>query len=115
MTGDTRKSDDGNEVADGRYTAVLDRFEKSDPESGGEKLAVLLLESSEEVVAERIVPKWRLPEDARRQDAVLELAVRNGFVTSVEYDSEATERRSASAQSRFDALAKRPEDSNDNN
>lgn len=104
---------DGNEVADGRYTAVLDRFEEKDPESGGEELAVLLLESNEEVVAERVIPTWRLPDDARHQDAVLELAVRNGFVTSMEYDSAATESRSASAQSRFDALAKRPDEESD--
>ncbi|WP_276300992.1 DUF3006 domain-containing protein [Halorussus lipolyticus] len=99
--------------ADGRYTAVLDRFEERDPARGGGELAVLLLESGDEVVAERAIPAWRLPEDARRQDAVLELAVRNGFVVSIEYDSSETARRVESAQSRFDRLAERPDESSD--
>jgi hypothetical protein len=110
---DERKSGAGTDVADGRYTAVLDRFEETGSERGGEKLAVLLLESGEEVVAERLVPRWRLPEDARRQDAVLKLAVRNGFVTTMAYDSAATERRIESAQSRFDELAERPVEKSD--
>jgi hypothetical protein len=101
---------DGTDIADGRYTAVLDRFEALE---GGRELVVLLLESDEEVLAERAIPKWRLPEDARRQDAVLELAVRNGFVTTMEYHSAATERQIESAQSRFDELAKRPDEKSD--
>ncbi|NHN58606.1 MULTISPECIES: DUF3006 domain-containing protein [Halorussus] len=96
-------------VPDGRYVAVLDRFEATDPADDGRELAVLLLESGEEVVAERAIPAWRLPEDARRQDAVLELAVSSGHVTSLSYDPDATERRADGAQSRFDALAERPE------
>ncbi|WP_135851120.1 DUF3006 domain-containing protein [Halorussus salinus] len=109
------------EVADGRYVAVVDRFEETDParsggerdaegrtEDGGRELAVLLLESGESVVAERAIPAWRLPADARRQDAVLELSVKNGFVVSMTHDSEETERRTDSAQSRFDRLAERP-------
>jgi hypothetical protein len=104
---------DGSNVADGRYTAVLDRFETTD---GGEELAVLLLDSGDEVVAERAIPTWRLPENARRQDAVLELALRNGYVVSMTYDPETTERRTEEAQSRFDRLAERPgEESGDGN
>jgi hypothetical protein len=118
MTGEKRTP------ADGRYTAVLDRFEERDPaRSGGSRdggvgdgedgreLAVLLLESGDEVVAERAIPTWRLPEDARRQDAVLAVTLKNGFVTSMSYDSKATEERVGSAQSRFDRLAERPDES----
>ncbi|WP_137286969.1 DUF3006 domain-containing protein [Halorussus salinisoli] len=101
---------DGSGVPDGRYVAVLDRFEETDPEGDGTELAVLLLESDEEVVAERAVPTWRLPEDARQRDAVLELVVRSGFVESLSFDPEATERRRSSAQSRFDRLAERPDE-----
>ncbi|MFC4449977.1 DUF3006 domain-containing protein [Halorussus aquaticus] len=100
-------------LADGRYTAVLDRFERTDPESGGDELAVLLVESDDRVVAERTTPKWRLPEDARHPDAVLELVARNGFVVSMEYDPGATERRTDEAQSRFDRLAERPGERSD--
>ncbi|UPV73853.1 DUF3006 domain-containing protein [Halorussus limi] len=104
---------DTSGLADGRYTAVLDRFETTDPAGDGDRLAVLLLESGESVVAERTVPAWRLPADARRQDAVLELVVKNGFVVSTEFDPESTERRTESAQSRFDRLAERPDDESD--
>jgi hypothetical protein len=96
-------------TADGRYTAVLDRFEERNGERASTELAVLLLESDDEVVAERTIPAWRLPEDARQQNAVLDLSLVNGFVVSVTYDSEATERRTESAQSRFDELATRPD------
>ncbi|NEU56900.1 DUF3006 domain-containing protein [Halorussus sp. MSC15.2] len=100
-------------LADGRYTAVLDRFERTDPESGGEELAVLLVESGDRVVAERTVPRWRLPEDARHPDAVVEVVAKNGFVVSMEYDAEVTERRTEEAQSRFDRLAERPDGDSD--
>lgn len=100
-------------AADGRYTAVVDRFERTDPESDGRELAVLLLESGDEVVAERAIPAWRLSEAARRRDAVLTVRLRNGAVVSVAFDPEATERRGERAQSRFDRLAERPDDSGD--
>jgi hypothetical protein len=100
-------------TADGTYTAVLDRFEDGSSEDGPGERAVLLLESGDEVVAERAIPTWRLPEDARRQDAVLELSVNNGFVVSMEYDPEQTERRTSEAQSRFDRLAERPGEGSD--
>ena len=119
MTGDGTARDrrtvpDGGEserrgtIPDGRYLAVLDRFEATDPADDGDDLAVLLLESDEQVVAERTVPAWRLPEDARRQDAVLELGVSNGYVVSMSYDPEITGERVDAAQSRFDRLAERP-------
>lgn len=104
---------DGRGLADGRYVAVVDRIEGTDPAGGGGDVAVLLLESDGAVVAERAVPAWRLPADAREPDAVVELAVRNGFVTSFAFDPEATERRRSSAQARFDRLAERPGEESD--
>jgi hypothetical protein len=104
-------------VADGRYTAVVDRFERTDATDGRsskpEELAVLLLESGDSVVAERAIPTWRLPEDGRQQDAVLQLTLRNGHVVSMTDDPETTERRTSEAQSRFDRLAERPGDDSD--
>ncbi|WP_115862706.1 DUF3006 domain-containing protein [Halorussus litoreus] len=113
MTGDREQ---GRGVPDGRYTAVVDRFE---PTEGDRELAVLLLEADgaserdEEVVAERAIPKWRLPEAARKQDAVLTVALRNGFVVSTSYEADATERRTSAAQDRFDGLAERPGEDSD--
>lgn len=95
-------------TADGRYTAVIDRFEQKDGDEEDTELAVLLLESGDEVVGERAIPTWRLPEDARQRDAVLDLTLRNGHVVSMSHDPEETERRTTEAQSRFDRLAERP-------
>lgn len=106
---------DGRKLADGRVAAVVDRFEATDPSDDDRELAVLLLESDDEVIAERAIPAWRLPEDARRGDAVLEVWVRNGFVVSMTFDREATERRGSEAQSRFDRLAERPGEASDSN
>lgn len=97
-------------LADGRYVAVLDRFEEL---PDGNERAVLLLESDEAVVAERAIPRWRLPGDARHPDAVLAVRLRSGFVVSLGYDPDATERRRSAAQSRFDALADRPGENGD--
>ena len=94
-------------VADGTYTAVLDRFED---EQGGDSVAVFLLEGDDGVVAEKLLDERRLPEDARRPDAVCELRVEDDDVVDVEYDAEETDRRASSAQSRFDRLARRPDD-----
>ena len=90
-------------TGDGRYTAVIDRFE-------GER-AVLLLEDDEEVAAELVVSERRLPEDALHTDAVLSVRVRDGELVTAEYDPEETERRTSDAQSRFDRLARRPDES----
>lgn len=86
-------------IPDGRYTAVLDRFE-------GEQ-AVLLVEDDDELVDELVVREGRLPADARRQDAVLRVTVRNGILVSVRHDPDETERRRSAAQDRFDRLARR--------
>lgn len=110
-------------VADGHYTAVLDRFEDvqkddgedddesdSDSDSDGDRVAVFLLEGDDGVVAEKILFASHLPEEARQQNAVCDLRVEDDCVVSIEYDPEETDRRVSSAQSRFDRLARRPDD-----
>jgi len=87
-------------IPDGRYVAVVDRFEAEQ--------AVLLVEDGETVVGERVVREGRLPAEGRHQDAVLRVTVRNGHLVSARADPEASERRIAGAQDRFDRLAERP-------
>ncbi|WP_132059393.1 DUF3006 domain-containing protein [Halorussus amylolyticus] len=89
-------------IPDGRYTAVVDRFE-------GER-AVLLVEDGEETVGEMAVREGRLPDDARHQDAILRVTVQNGNLVGASYDPDESERRRSEAQSRFDRLARRPDD-----
>lgn len=89
-------------VADGRYLAVVDRFEGDH--------AVVLLEEDDEVVGDVAVARDRLPEAARHSDAVLAVVVRDGGLAEAEYRPEETERRRASARERFDRLARRPPD-----
>ena len=83
-----------------RLTAVVDRFEGDD--------AVLVLERDGEAVEELPVPRAVLPEDARRQDAVLRVELAEDELVDVSFDPEETERRAEDAQSRFDRLSKRP-------
>lgn len=87
-------------VADGTYTAVLDRFE------GGK--AALVLERDGTDVAEMAVDRERLPEPGRHEDAVYELVVDDGDVIDLSYDPAATSERKERAQERFDRLSKRP-------
>jgi hypothetical protein len=108
MTGDENPTGGrGGGLPDGRYAGVVDRFETTESDR---ELAVLLLESGDDVVAERAIPRWRLPEDAHRQDAVLELTLQNGYVVSMSHDAAETERRTSEARSRFDRLAVRPDE-----
>ncbi|MFC7045874.1 DUF3006 domain-containing protein [Halobacteriaceae archaeon GCM10025711] len=86
-------------VADGEYTAVLDRFEEDD--------AVLLLERDGDQV-DQVVVDWRDLPRGVRQDAVLDVRVADGEVVDAAYDREATARRRDAAQDRFDRLARRP-------
>lgn len=87
---------------DGRYTAVLDRFE-------GE-VAVLLLEADGETVDDRDVPRADLPSEGRHVDAVFEIQVENDDIVDVDYAEDETERRHESVRRRFDRLARRPDD-----
>ncbi len=89
-------------TADGGYVAVVDRFEGDH--------AVLLLEDGDEVVGDVAVPRERLPEPARHQDAVLEVVVQGGRLADATYRPEETERRRESARERFDRLSRRPPD-----
>ncbi|MEF8773995.1 MAG: DUF3006 domain-containing protein [Halobacteriales archaeon] len=91
---------------DGRYLAVLDRFE-SGPD--GARLAVLVLERAGESRGTLVVPWDRLPAGARRVDAVLSVVVDAGDLERARYLPEATARRAELARSRFDRLARDPD------
>lgn len=87
-------------VADGDYTAVLDRFE-------GE-LAVLVLERDGESVDELAVDASTLLETALGQDAVLNVTIEDGELSTAAFQPAETERRREDAQNRFDRLSQRP-------
>jgi hypothetical protein len=88
------------DIGDGTYTAVVDRFE--------DEVAVVLIEADGETIAERVVDRETLPEDGRQVDAILEVTVSEGQLTSITYDAAASEARKRDAQQRFDRLAERP-------
>ncbi|MDF9748263.1 DUF3006 domain-containing protein [Natrinema salsiterrestre] len=87
-------------MLDGRYTAVVDRFE--------EDLAVVLLEDDGETVDETVLDRERLPEDGRHAGAVLTLELSDEEVVDITYDEGETVDRSERAQRRFDELSQRP-------
>lgn len=112
-------------IADGTYTAVVDRIEVG---ADGERLAVLLLEdgeeggadegdvdqgSGDEVVGDLVVERDRLPEDAREDGAVLQVVVEDGDLADARYRPDETGRRREAARSRFDRLSERPPGSDD--
>ena len=92
-------------MAHPRYTAVLDRFE--------EQRAVLLLERDGEQIEELVVPTELLPPAGREQDAIFTVRVDSDTLTTITYDAEATEKRSDSAQDRFDSLSRSLSDAQD--
>lgn len=94
-------------VADGSYTAVLDRFEATQADR---ELAVLLLDADGEGVDEIAVERDQLPDDGRHAGAVFEMTVVDGDLQSADYRPDETKERSEAAQSRFDRLARRPQD-----
>lgn len=87
-------------ISNGRYTAVLDRFE--------DDLAVLLVEDGDEQVGEMGIPADQLPESGQHVDAVFTVLVKDGALADAWYDDEETEARKDDAQSRFDRLSERP-------
>lgn len=89
--------------ADGKYTAVVDRFEGD--------FAVLLLECDGETVDDIPLPEMELPESGRHQDAVLHVNVEDGEVRSATYKAEETSQRAERSQSRFARLSQRPSES----
>jgi major membrane immunogen (membrane-anchored lipoprotein) len=88
-------------IPDGTYTAVLDRFEDSDP--------VLEL-SGDDGRYELVVEQQDLPQPARHTDAVLEVELVDGAIVAADYKPAESERRVDDAQNRFDRLSKRPPD-----
>ena len=82
---------------EGRYAAVLDRFE-------GES-AVLLVEANGETVDELVVPTRLLPSAGRHENAVFAVTASDDR-TELAYDAEETERRAEGAQNRFDRLSR---------
>ena len=88
-----------------RFTGVIDRFEAD--------LAVILLEEDGNVVDEKVVERDELPTEAAHADAVLDVELTDGEITALSYDRDETVRRKDRAQSRFDRLAKRPPNEDD--
>jgi hypothetical protein len=84
-------------LSDGPYVGVVDRFENEQ--------AVVVLERDGAEVGDVLVPKSRLPQRARRQNAIVRVVLKNGDVVNVWYDAQATRDRGASAQARFDRIA----------
>lgn len=87
-------------IADGTYTAVLDRFEGD--------LAVLIVEADGEALDDIVVDRGQLPPDGRESDTVFEIEIVEGELVAVDIDAEATATREQRAQDRFDRLARRP-------
>ncbi|WP_338742218.1 DUF3006 family protein [Haloplanus salilacus] len=89
-------------LADGRYTAVVDSVEDG--------FATVFFERDGEEAGNAILDTEALPEDARRNDAVLRVTVVDGELTETEYDADRTDDRATRAQDRFDRLSERPPD-----
>lgn len=87
---------------DGRFLAVLDRFETAADDT---RLAVLVLERAGESRGRLVVAADRLPAGARHPDALLEVVVDDGDLSSARYLPEETTRRAERAQADFDRLA----------
>jgi len=93
------------EIADGTYTAVVDRFE--------DELAVLLVEGESELVGELVVETMSLPVDGQHVDAVLTVEVQDGKLDDVWYEADKTVERKEDVESRFDRLSERPPSDDD--
>lgn len=86
-------------IPDGTYTAVVDRIEDG--------RAVLEVDGDDERY-ELVVDPAALPENGRRQDAVLHVDLVDEAIVDCEFDATETESRTSSAQDRFDRLSSRP-------
>lgn len=87
-------------IADGTYTAVVDRLE--------DDLAVVLIEDDDSVIGEVAMAADSLPPDGQHVDAVLTVEIGNGALVDAWYEEAETHARQEGAQSRFDRLADRP-------
>jgi len=92
-------------LPDGTYTAVVDRIEDG--------VATLLLEEDGVDAYQLDTDPEDLPAAARQPDAVLTVELSNGALIGTTYESETTASRKESAQSRFDRLAERPPQADD--
>lgn len=94
-------ADDADDRLDGTYTAVLDRYE--------DDLAVLVVEDEEQErdIAERLVERAALPEDARAVDTVLKIEFVDDTPTEIVAHPQETNDRAERTQSRFDRLSRR--------
>jgi hypothetical protein len=92
-------------IADGAYTAVLDRVE--------DDLAVLEVSDDEGDTHELVVDVDELPAAGRHPNAVFEIRVAAGELRSATYDESRSEERLDDAQDRFDGLAEQSEDEDD--
>ena len=92
-------------IPDGTHRSVLDRSEDTQES----RVAVLVVKSEERLLVE----PTDLPEEARHQNAVLEVTIEGGELQEATYEERETSDRQESAQSRFDWLSRRPPDSED--
>lgn len=83
-------------VADGTYTAVLDRIE--------DDLAVLEVSDDAGDTHELAVELAALPTEGRHPDAVFAVRVTDGELQDATYDEQRSESRAEAAQDRFDRL-----------
>ena len=101
MGEDTDDTDGADDPLDGAYTAVLDRYE--------DDVAVLVVEDEEREhdIAERLVERTALPEDARAVDTVVEVTFVDGEPAEVDARPAETSDRAESAQSPVARLSRR--------
>jgi hypothetical protein len=104
-------------LPDDTYKATIDRVE--------EGIAVILIEDntgsddgdedghSRNVIDEVHCPAAELPESARELLGVVTVTLADGEVVEIEHHPKKTQQRRADLQDRFDQLAERPPDSND--
>ena len=91
-------------IPDGTHTAVLDRFEDTQES----RVAVLVVEGDERSLGDLLVNPDALPEEARHQDAIVEITLEAGELREMTYDEREMTDRQERTQSRFDRLARRP-------
>lgn len=100
----TASDDPVDALETGRYLAVLDRFE---PLANGTELAVFVVETEGEPLAQLELPRMVVPRNGRQVDAVFEVTLSDDHLELAHRPDDSDERRE-SARSRFDRLARRP-------
>lgn len=92
-------------IPDGTYLAVVDRIE--------DDVATLLLEEDGTDAYQLDIDPEVLSTEARHPDAVLSVELSDGEIVATTYEAETTEQRQEIAQRRFDRLAERPPQAED--